>query len=110
MGPPEKFFATAKALKEATAEAKGASKCELICVPSLATSEKVGALAIDALASADKGKVKAFVEQATESFNSAAPDKVAKTSKDLAKLTTQLNPQNMMDLKAAAESIAEAAK
>jgi hypothetical protein len=107
--PPEKFFATAKALKEATAEAKGNSKCELICVPSLEASEKAGAVAIDALASANKGKVKAFIDQATVTFNSAAPDKVAKTTKDLQKFTGNLDPQSMINLKAAAESILEGA-
>merc|ERR1719420_174876 len=40
---PNKFFATVKALEVATTEASQAAKCNLICLPSIESAEKVGA-------------------------------------------------------------------
>jgi len=88
--PPDKFFAFAKALEEGTTEASAAGSCKLICLPSKETAEKVSAIAVDALGAANQGKVKAFLSDATATFNSADSAKLTKTTADLTKFSTSV--------------------
>ena len=106
--PPEKFIATAKALKKATAQASGASSCNLICMPSVELSEGVGAAAADALSAADKGKVKAFADQAIKTLNSADKLALAPLLLDGGKFASSLNPGDVAKATAAAVDLAKA--
>jgi hypothetical protein len=105
---PEKFINAAKALKEATGEASKSSKCNLICLPSLETSEKVGAAAADALSTADPAKVKAFADQVITTFNSVDKFKLAPLLVDGGKFAASLNPKDVAAATAAALEVAKA--
>ena len=104
--PPEKFIATVKALKAATAQATDCKN--LICMPPLDLSEKVGQAGADALASADKGKVKAFADQAIKAFNSVDKLAAAPVLLDGAKFAGSLNPGDVAKATAAALEVAKA--
>mmetsp|Transcript_16412 Transcript_16412/g.30192 ORF Transcript_16412/g.30192 Transcript_16412/m.30192 type:complete len:270 (-) Transcript_16412:201-1010(-) len=105
---PEKFISTAKVLKEATAEASKATNCNLLCLPSLETSEKVGAAAADALSTADPAKVSAFANQAIKAFNSVDKFKLAPVLLDGGKFAASLNPKDVAAATAAALEVAKA--
>jgi hypothetical protein len=105
---PDKFVATVKALKVATAEAKGASSCNLICLPSLEAAEKVGAAAGDALSTTDPAKLKAFAGQAFATFNSVDKLAAAPVLIDGAKFAGSLNPGDVAKATAAALELAKA--
>lgn len=106
--PPEKFISTVKALKAATAQATSASSCNLICMPPLDLSEKVGASAADALASADKAKVKAFADQAIKTLNSADKLALVPLLADGAKFAGTLNPGDVAKATAAGLEVVKA--
>jgi len=106
--PADKFIATVKVLKAATAEAATASSCNLICMPSLETSEKVGVAAADALSQADPAKLKAFANQAIKLVNSADKMAAAPLLMDGAKFAGSLNPGDVSKATAAALEVAKA--
>ena len=106
--PPDKFYANVKALKAATAQAAGASECNLVCLPPLAAAEKVGATAGDALATVDTGKVKAFALQGLRLLNSADKLALAPLVVDGGKFAASLNPGDVAKATAAALELAKA--
>jgi len=107
---PTKFFATVKALEQATTEASSAASCNLVCLPSLETAEKVGAAAADALGTADKSKVSAFAAQAIKLTGSVNKLALAPLLVDGGKFAASLNPGDVAKASAAALEIAKAAQ
>ena len=107
--PPDKFIATVKALKAATAQAVATEKCNLICMPPLDASEKVGAAAAEALAAADKAKVKAFADQALKTFGTVDKFALAPLIIDGGKFASSLNPGDVTKATGAALELAKAA-
>ena len=105
--PPEKFIATVKALKTATGQAVSVDKCNLICMPPLDASEKVGAAAADALAAADKAKVKAFADQVLKTVNSVDKLALAPLVIDGGKFASSLNPGDVAKATSAALELAK---
>ena len=77
-------------------------------MPPLDLSEKVGQAGADALASADKGKVKAFADQAIKAFNSVDKLAAAPVLLDGAKFAGSLNPGDVAKATAAALEVAKA--
>jgi len=106
--PPEKFIATVKALKAATGQAVGVKECNLVCMPPLDASEKVGAAAADALGAADPAKIKAFANQAIKTFNSVDKLAAAPVLLDGAKFAGSLNPGDVAKATGAALELAKA--
>lgn len=105
--PPDKFIATVKALKAATAQASTTS-CNLVCMPPLDASENVGAAAADAIAVADKAKVKAFADQALKTINTVDKLALAPLLIDGGKFAASLNPGDVAKATAAALELAKA--
>lgn len=105
---PDKFIATVKALKLATAEAASASNCNLICMPGLETAEKVGAAAADALSTADPKKVGAFANQAIATLNSADKFALAPLLLDGGKFAASLDPGDVAKATGAALELGKA--
>lgn len=106
--PPEKFLATVKALKAATAEAATASSCNLVCLPSLEAAEKVGAAAADALGSVDKEKLKAFTGEALTLVNSVDKLSAVGVLADGSKFAASLDPGAVAKASGAALEILKA--
>ena len=102
------FITTVKALKAATAQAS-TSSCNLVCMPPLDASEKVGAAAADAIAAADKAKVKAFADQALKTVNTVDKLALAPLLLDGGKFAATLNPGDVAKATASALELAKAA-
>ena len=97
--PPDKFFATAKALKAATASASSVSDCGLVCMPPLKQVEGVASAAADALSVSDPAKLQAFVVQAARSLQSGDKLLLAGALAEGGKFASTLSPT---DVKASA--------
>jgi len=106
---PDKFFATVKALEQATTEASQAAKCNLVCLPSLETAEKVAAAAGEALNTADKAKVSAFANAAVKLTGSVDKLAAAPVLIDGGKFVASLNPGDVAKASAAALEIVKEA-
>lgn len=103
-----KFIATVKALKAATAEASGASSCNLVCLPSVGAAENVAKAAADALGTADGGKVKAFVGQAIKTVQSGDKMALVGLLADGSKFASSLNPGDVAKATSAALELGKA--
>jgi hypothetical protein len=105
--PPQEVFLAAKLLKEGTAAAAKAEKCNLICLPPKEKTEEVARAIADAVTFADAGKLNAFLKQAGLSFKSGDPAKYAAATGDLAKY---LLAANKNDIAKAKEALSELLK
>eukprot|EP00746_Dinoflagellata_sp_MGD_P091126 gnl/MRDRNA2_/MRDRNA2_36077_c0_seq1.p1 gnl/MRDRNA2_/MRDRNA2_36077_c0~~gnl/MRDRNA2_/MRDRNA2_36077_c0_seq1.p1 ORF type:complete len:330 (+),score=56.21 gnl/MRDRNA2_/MRDRNA2_36077_c0_seq1:96-1085(+) len=106
----DKFIKTVKALEVATTEASAASSCNLICLPSIEAAENVGAAAGEALATADKAKVKAFADQAIKLVNSVDKFAAAPVAIEGAKFGASLNPGDVAKATQAALEIVQSSQ
>jgi hypothetical protein len=104
---PTKFLNTVKALEVATTEASQAAKCNLVCLPTLETAEKVGAAAADALATADKEKISAFAKSAVKLSTSVDKFALAPLLIDGGKFAASLNPGDVAKASAAALEVVQ---
>jgi len=105
---PKKFLDTVKALEVATTEAGQAAKCNLVCLPSLETAEKVAAAAGEALQTADKSKVANFANAATKLVGSVDKLAAAPVLVDGSKFAASLDPGAVAKATAAALEIVKA--
>ena len=99
--PPERFFAAARALKIGTAQASVASKCELICMPSVDNVERFASSAGDALAVTPPVKLKAFVLQAVKSLQSGDSAQYAGVVAEATKFFASLDQSDLSNVKTA---------
>ena len=107
--PPERFFVAARALKEATAAAMTATDCNLVCMPPLATVEKVAGVASNALAVTDPARLEVFLLQAVASFYSGNKQQLASTLAEIKKFESTVSPSDLARVKVAAVDLLTAA-
>jgi hypothetical protein len=105
--PPQEVFVVAKLLKEGTAAAAQAEKCNLICLPPKEKTEQVARAIADALSLADAGKLNAFLQQAGISFKSGDPKAYAALIGDTTKTLLALNKKDLATARFALSNLME---
>jgi hypothetical protein len=103
--PPQEVFVAAKLLKEGTAAAAKAEKCNLICLPPKEKTEEVARAIADAVTFVDAAKLNAFLNQAGISFKSGDPKAYAAATGDITKFLLALNKNDLAKAKDALDEL-----
>ena len=107
--PIDRFFVAARSLKTGTAEAVGASACNLVCVPSVTTVEMVAGKMANALSVTDPGKLKTFIYQAIRSLESGDKKQLAAVVAEGRKFEASLDQTSVRKATTAALGVLKAA-